>query len=129
MVLVHRLERAEPLRIATWGATLICLGFGLLPWFPHPAWAVFTVCVWSVGEMLSFPFVAGSIGNRAGNRIGAYMGVYNVAFSLAFVVGPLAGGWAYERFGPRAPWVGCLALAPLVALGYRDLARAFARSR
>jgi predicted MFS family arabinose efflux permease len=73
--------------------------------------------------MLNLPFVTGVIAGRAGRRVGSYMGLYNVAFSSAFVAGPLLGTWAYQHLGPRAPWIACLALAPLTALAFLWLER------
>jgi predicted MFS family arabinose efflux permease len=127
MVLVHRLSRTPPLRVATLGAVLLCLGFGLLAWkapLGHPAvWVIASLVVWTAGEMLHLPFVAGVIAGRAGRRVGAYMGLYNVAFSLAFVAGPFLGTWSYDHLGRRSPWIACLALGPLLAAGFRALDR------
>lgn len=123
MLLVHRLQAVEPLRVAAWGSFLLCSGFGLLAWSGPGAWVLVSLVVWTAGEMLNLPFVTGVIAGRAGRRVGSYMGLYNVAFSSAFVAGPLLGTWAYQHLGPRAPWIACLALAPITALAFLWLER------
>jgi predicted MFS family arabinose efflux permease len=123
MLLVHRLERAPALRVAAWGSLFLALGFGLLAWPLGTAWVLVSLVLWTVGEMLNLPFVTGVIANRAGRRVGSYMGLYNVAFSVAFVLGPFLGTWAYGHWSPRAPWLACLIMAPLLGLGFLWLDR------
>jgi MFS family permease len=129
MVLVHSLGATEPLRLMAVGTVLLCAGFGLLPFGASFAFALLVVAVWSVGEMLAMPAVAGIVSNRAGEGTrGSYMGVYMLSFSLAFVVAPLAGSWIYERLGPRTLWLACGALGPVLGLAMRALAPALRRS-
>lgn len=123
MLLVHRLERAPALRVAAWGSLFLALGFGLLAWPLGTAWVLVSLVMWTAGEMLNLPFVTGVIAHRAGRRVGSYMGMYNVAFSVAFVLGPFLGTWAYGHWSPRAPWLACLAIAPLLAVGFLVLDR------
>ena len=122
MVLVHRLEHRDPLAVVGFGAFLFGLGFALLPLGSTFAYAAFTVLIWTVGEMLSFPMIAGVVANRAGEaNMGLYMGLFNLSFEGAYVVGPLAGAWIYQRFGPLAVWSGCGVLGLVLWVGFQAL--------
>lgn len=128
MVLVHSMGGVDPIKRVASGSLLLCLGFGLLPLGSTFGFALFTVLVWTVGEMLSMPAVAGVVADRAGDRNrGSYMGVYMLAFAVAFVVAPLAGSWIYERLGPRALWFGCAAIGPVLWAAISALRPALAR--
>ncbi len=128
MVLVHRLEQRDPLAIVGFGAFLFGLGFALLPLGSTFAFAAFTVLVWTVGEMLSFPIVSGVVANRAGEaNMGLYMGLFNLSFEGAYVVAPLAGTWIYQRFGPLALGLGCGVLGLVLWVGFQALSKPMRR--
>lgn len=125
MVLVHRVARYDPLRMTGLGAFLLCFGLALLPLGRGFAYAAFTVVIWSLGEMLAFPIIAGVIANRAdAGSVGRYMGLMNLAFASAYVIAPLAGTWVYQNLGPQALWYGCGAVGLLVWGGFEALAAA-----
>ena len=129
MVLVHRVSRYDPLRMTGLGGFLLCFGLALLPLGRGFAYAAFTVLIWSVGEMLAFPIIAGVIANRAdAGSVGRYMGLMNLSFATAFVIAPLAGTWVYEHLGPEALWYGCGAIGLLVWAGFEALSAAERRS-
>jgi len=124
MVLVHRLQQCDHLRMMGWGCLLVCLGFGLMPWGSGWPYAVFTVLVWTAGEMLALPFANSLVAARAGTTdVGRYMGAYTALFAVALVIAPATGLWIYARVGGTALWsaagmlglvlwAGCAALAP-----------------
>jgi predicted MFS family arabinose efflux permease len=127
MVLVHRLQARNPLRIVALGSFLFCLGFGLLPF--GVAWGflyvALTVALWTVGEMLTLPLLGGVVANRAGERSrGRYMALFTIAFEGAFVVAPLLGTWVYQTLGLRVLWLGCIAMGVLLLGGFWGLAGA-----
>jgi predicted MFS family arabinose efflux permease len=130
MVLVHRLGARDPLKVVAVGSLLFCAGLGLLPFGTGFAWVAFTVAVWTVGEMLTFPVLSGVAANRAGeaNR-GRYMGIFTLSFEGAFVIAPLAGTWLYQRLGPRALWSACGLLGCVLLTGFWLLSGVFARER
>lgn len=105
MPLVHKLEKGNVLRSIAWGALFLFAGFAILPFSTGFAYALFTVFIWSIGEMLVFPMMAGLIANRAtdANR-GKYMGMLAFNFSLAFVIGPVIGSGIYTNFGGDMLW-------------------------
>jgi len=124
MVLIHRLGARDPLKVVAVGSFLFCLGLGLLPLASGFAWVAFTVAVWTTGEMMAFPVLAGITANRAGDASrGRYMAVFTLSFESAFVVAAPAGTWIFQRFGPRALWNTCGALGLVLAAGFWLLAR------
>ncbi|HEY9420776.1 MAG TPA: MFS transporter [Thermoanaerobaculia bacterium] len=123
MVLVHTLSRRDPLKVSGVGAFFFCAGLGLLPFGSGMAFVVFTVLVWTVGEMLVFPIVSSAIADRAPEESrGSYMGMLNLSFASAFVVAPLAGTWVYENLGPETLWYACGALGFLLWAGFQAVA-------
>ena len=124
MPLVHRMERLEPIRIIALGSFLLVGGFALMPLGNTFVFALFTVLIWTVGEMLVFPLVIGFIANRAEDRNrGRYMGMYTFNFSIAFVFGPLLGTMIYDTFGPDILWYGIGGIGILVVFGFRLIHR------
>lgn len=123
MVLVYSLAHRNPLQVIAAGVFLTGVGFGLLPLGAGFLFVALALCVWTLGEMLTFPQAESFVANRAGghNR-GAYMGLYVQSFAVAAVLAPLAGTWVYERFGASAVWFGVAAVSPWLAAGYYALA-------
>ena len=127
MVLVHSLSRRDPLKVSGVGAFLFCAGLGLLPFGSGTAFVVFTVLVWTTGEMLVFPIVSSAIADRAPEETrGSYMGMLNLSFAAAFVAAPLIGTWVYENLGPETLWYACGALGFLLWAGFQAVAVATA---
>lgn len=117
MVLSYWAERRERMLLTGVGCFLVCAGFGLIPLSPALPFVVFTVLVWTLGEMLALPLMNAIVAGRAGpaNR-GRYMGMMTMAFSVAFMLSPATGMWIYERFGSDLLWYGIGALGlPLLA--------------
>ena len=130
MVLVHRLRDRDPLRIAALGSFLFCVGFALMPLGSSFAYVGATVLVWTVGEMLSLPFLSAWVGDRAGEKsLGGYMGLFTLSFSMAFVLGPPVGTWVYQRFGGTALWYGCGVVGLFLWAGFLALSSGSLRQR
>lgn len=124
MALIETVSKIPPLRVVAFGMVLMGLGFGLLPAGEGMVFLLFTVLLWTVGEMLTHPLLEGIAASLAPARArGAYMGLYTSTFSAALVLAPLLGNWAYEVLGWQILWPlnGCLAL--VVGLGFWALGR------
>jgi predicted MFS family arabinose efflux permease len=130
MLLVQRLQHSNPLRPMGIGALLVGLGFGMLPWGNTLGFATLALLVWTMGEMLESPLLAGFISNRAhdGNR-GRYMATMGLVYSTAIIIAPAAGSWIYERLGPTVLWTGCAVLGTVVCVAYWILARSVDHER
>jgi MFS family permease len=76
-----------------------------------------------LGEGLAMPAMTASFAARAGARRGRALGVQQSAGGLARVVGPLAGGMAFQHLGAPAPYVGGSAVMLLCAAATARLSR------
>jgi predicted MFS family arabinose efflux permease len=95
----------KPLHVISFGIVLIGLGLGILPMGKSFMFAIFSLALWSCGEMLSSPFMSTYVAELAPKeRLGSYMGAHNMAFSIAFILGPILGGWIYDYLGPNLLW-------------------------
>ncbi len=118
MVLVRVLERREHLLLFGLGSVLVGVGVGLVPLGSGLPFALLTVCVWSLGEMLSLPFSNALVAARAGKgRSGEHMGLYSMAFAVAFIVAPKLGFLVYETLGPEWLFYGIAGAGLLVYAG------------
>lgn len=123
MVLVRRLSGYRPLAIAASGMLLFCGGFALLPLGRGYPYVAATVVVWTLGEMLTMPFLETVAASRGDARSrGSYLGAYNFAFAIAFAGSPLLGTALYQRYGPRLVFAACGAVGIALWLVLRVLA-------
>jgi len=132
MILVHSLERFNPLKVMIAGACCLSLGFGILPAGAGIGLAFFSVVAWTCGEMLIDPFMVSFAANRASDRHrGSYMGLYGMTFALGLVVAPAMGTFVYDTFGPRVLWhlIACQALLMAVTLLFLNRAAAAEKAR
>jgi len=119
MPLVHRLERFQPLKLISLGSLFLFGGFAILPFSSSYAYAIFTVMVWTIGEMLIFPQLGGFIANRAqDHNRGSYMGLYSFSFSLSFIMGPAMGAFVYDAYGGEVLWYALGVTGILVWIGF-----------
>ena len=123
MLLIHLLRGIQDLKIVAWGAVCVCIGFGLTPFGRGAAFCIFTILIWTVGEMLLMPLSLAFVSRRAssGNR-GLYLGLYTMSYSIAFVISPFIGTNLYER-SPNYPWYAALLVTVPLFAGFMWLAK------
>jgi predicted MFS family arabinose efflux permease len=126
MILVYRLEnkRSSTFYIGL-GVLLTGLSFITFNVFPYTIWlAVIAVCVLTVGEMLSMPFMNAywvSLSNQQ-NR-GQYAALYTMAYSFAQIFSPLAGTQIMKNYGFSFLWYVIAATCLVTFLGVKSLGR------
>jgi MFS family permease len=77
---------------------------------------VISVLIWTLGEMVYAPHTGAYVTALAPERYrGRYMGLFHMTWSAGLFLGPLLGGWIYER-NPLALWILCASLGVLGAL-------------
>ena len=124
MLLLHRLGGRPPLRLLAAGSLFFGLGFALMPLGRGFAFAALTVAIWTLGEMITLPTLAGLVANRAGeSRQGRYMAVFSLSFTLSSVIGPTLGTQIFDRWGGDWVWAGVGGLSLLLWLGFSAMAR------
>jgi MFS family permease len=88
------------------GCALFALGFGGLAVVSSATGILFTVVLWTFGEMMLFPAMAAYLGDIAPPaRRGAYMGAYSLSLNLALMAGPWAGTQILAVAGPTTLWL------------------------
>jgi multidrug resistance protein len=109
----------------TMRAGLLINGVGLLLLAAVRSWLLLVPALLALvlGEGLAMPAMTASFAARAGARRGRALGVQQSAGGLARVVGPLAGGMAFQHLGAPAPYVGGSAVMLLCAAATARLSR------
>jgi MFS family permease len=103
---------------------LLGIGFGMTA-ISHslPLYAL-TVAIWTLGEIAGASVAPAVVADLSPIHLrGMYQGIYGAAWGLSLFVGPLLGGWIFQRFGSATLWAGCFGLGCLLALGYLGLSR------
>ncbi len=125
MVLTHRAETFRPFSVI--GAGTFLFGFGMAVLATGRGWglAIISVLIWTLGEMLVAPAAGGWVANRAAVKYrGQYMGIYTMAWGVGFIVGPAAGAWIYQAWGPTTLWIATGLLGGVVWIGLEALYKA-----
>ena len=98
------------------------LGFNALA-YNAPVYAL-AVVIWTIGELIANPVSTTIIADVSPvERRGLYQGIFGAAWGVAGIVGPIAGGAIYSRWGSTALWEVCLVAGLLVAVGYVTVIR------
>ena len=128
MILTNRLQRPNPLPVVAAGMVATGIGLALYGVGGGVLMAVVATIVLTVGEMLESPFLGGFVANRAPRgRLGSYLGLYGLSFGLGMIIGPSAGSWIYQEFGPAALFAACAVLGVASALLVMGASRSMAR--
>ena len=111
------------------GVGLALNAVGLLLLAPADSWLSIApaLLALTIGQGLITPTLASLVaGTAEASRRGGALGVQQAAAGLARVIGPAAGGLAFERIGIGAPYVAgaVLVLVALAALGHFGRSRA-----
>jgi predicted MFS family arabinose efflux permease len=104
------LRRFRRLRVAAGGMLLVGVGYAVTGFVLHWAWFLFTVVLWTAGEILSTPQKLAFIADWSpAESRGRYLSLIQATWSLATAVNPILFLPLYARLGDRAFW-------PLLAL-------------
>lgn len=120
------LNRFNRSNIMVASAVVSGIGFSLTA-FASTGWQfVFTVVIWTIGEMMQSPFMSTIVADMAPPRHRAsYMGALSVTFSSAMSVGVPLGGFALVKFG-RGIWGMTLVISLIAAALYACIRRQMA---
>ena len=121
MVLIDYIKRWPLIQTIGWGSFLACIGFGMLPFGATGTYAVLSMLVVTIGEMLAFPTTMAFVAQRApAGAEGRYMGWYTVAHSVAWIAAPLLGSTLYG-ITRELVWYLALGVGVVVLVGYQVL--------
>lgn len=99
------------------GALLAAIGFGALAVSRDITPLIFTIIIWTFGEMIFFPVTAAYASEIApAKKRGEYMGYFQMTFSFAFSAGPWLGTVVYEKFGSVILWSAALIMGLITSI-------------
>jgi MFS family permease len=105
-----------------------CFSFAclMIPKFMPEIVALISIICFTLGEMLSIPFMNAIVIKRSNefNR-GQYAAGNTVAWSAAQVIGPISGFYLAGKFGYHSLWIGITVLLIFCAYGYSRNLRSF----
>jgi len=122
MILTRIVERRRTTRVIAVGVLFTAAGMAVLPLGSGFSFAVLSVVIWTVGEMLESPAKLALAAGMAGEgQRGRYLGLFHVSYGFAFLIGPVVGSFVYERFGPNTLWFGVGVVGVLLAIAYATM--------
>lgn len=129
MPIVHALEKKNPTSTILTGMAFLFAGFAILPLSKAYAFVIFSVILWTMGEILIFPMAATWISLRAPrSSVGTYMGLYALTFSSSMMISPMVCSWIYKQFGSIWLWLASGLAGVLVVAGMAFIRPAMRRS-
>jgi MFS family permease len=103
-------------------AVLMGAGFGFTALASTLFLFAVSVAIWTLGEIAGTSVAPTIIADFSPVELrGLYQGIFGSAWGLAYFVGPLLGGWIYERLGSNVLWIGCLVLGLILSICYLTL--------
>ncbi|SMB96087.1 MFS transporter [Deinococcus hopiensis] len=126
----HVTSRSDHPRWQVWGAALLGAGF-LIHAFAHTfALHVLAVCIWSLGEIVSYSIGKSITAELACPELRAtYIGLVGSMSGLATLLAPLLGGFLLARYGNAPLWLTVAGLAFAAALVFWRLEGALEQRR
>ena len=121
MILINRLEGRKPdLYFISIGVLLAGISFSLFNVLPIAAWAaVISVCLITLGEMLSLPFMNTFwIARSTENNRGEYAALYTIAWSVAQILGPVYGAVLIQYGGYTLFWWFMFGVCIISSIGF-----------
>ncbi|MFF0160198.1 MDR family MFS transporter [Streptomyces sp. NPDC005263] len=118
------IEHRDTKRLLVVSSLLAGYGFGLTAFAGSIGLFALTVCVWTLGEMISAPTQTGLVVRLSPvHGRGRYQGMYTLSWSVAALVAPLMSGVVIDRFGAEWLWGACAVIGTAAAIGYGALMR------
>ena len=111
------LQRIPNRSLASIGIVLLCGGFAVLPLGSSMGFALLSLIIWTMGEILLYPPLTALVMARAERgRGGHYLGIYHSLYSVALLIAPAIGGSVYGYWGAEALWFGCGVFGAIAAI-------------
>lgn len=122
MQITAYLKRFSSLRVVGIGGIIITLGYFILPFYSGLNYAILSIILISLGEMIAVPFLFDHVIKIAPVEArGKYLGLVTLALmSAPLVLTPTLGMYIYKEFGTMLLWCG-VGLIGLIILTMSEL--------
>lgn len=123
MTLTTALKKYNVIRMISTGGILICLGYFILPWYSGFYYALFSMSIITVGEMLMMPFAFEVVTKVAPvAQRGQYLGLLTCAVSsVPLFITPILMPYIYSFFGPKILWSSMGLIGVIIYMGFESL--------
>jgi len=125
MAITTILKKYNTIRIIGTGGVLICLGYFILPWYSGFYYALFSMSIITVGEMLMMPFAFEVVTKISPTACqGQYLGLLTCALSsIPLFATPILMPYIYSTFGVKILWSSMGLMAAIIYTGFEFLNR------
>ncbi|MBI1820467.1 MAG: MFS transporter [Nitrospirae bacterium] len=102
----HLVKKFGEKRLVVAGTFMMILGLILIPFAPNLYYLLVVLVVLSFGLGINNPSITSLISQHTDPHfVGATMGVSQAMGSLARILGPMSGGFVYDRYGIDTPYI------------------------
>ena len=121
---IHLYENKDKLKLIALGAILLGISYLILLYDKWAGIAVLSMIIFSIGEILTLPFITTTIINRASDSLrGRYLALYGMTFSISHIVAPVLGMQIADNFGFQVLWIVAGLIALLSGIGFLRLTK------
>jgi predicted MFS family arabinose efflux permease len=122
--IVNKVSAFPVTRVLGTGALLMAAGLMILPYSSNYGWLYIVILLWTLGEMLTLPFMSSYIANSVNKAdCGRYFGVYTAVFSSAMIFASIFGTYLMTWFGTCFFWNLLGVLGVSIFVGFEFLKR------
>ncbi len=119
MPIMRATKHLNGYKVMTVAAGFYVIGFLMFGTYANVLWFCLSMVVMTIGELLITPTVLSLTAERAPvDARGRYMSIYNLAHPIGYAFGPVMAGSLYDRYQPRAIWLGATFSALVATGGY-----------
>jgi MFS family permease len=118
-IVIRRIAGSSRARVLALAAVCIGLGFGANAWALNMVQFMFTVSIWTLGEILMAPVNASIVADLSPTQMrGRYQGAFGLVWSVGVALGPLLSGTIISHSNTRTLWFACIGIGLLAAVGH-----------
>ncbi|HLB43189.1 MAG: hypothetical protein A3E87_06525 [Gammaproteobacteria bacterium RIFCSPHIGHO2_12_FULL_35_23] len=123
MPLTSFLNKFSALRVIAIGGLVVSLGYFILPFYAGFYYAVLSMIIITLGEMIAIPLLFTTVTKIApAHQRGQYLGLLIIALmSAPLFLAPNICSYIYNTFGPTMLWFGIGILGIIIFIGFQSL--------
>lgn len=116
--IVSRMGAYSTIRLIGLGGFLISMSFFILPFYHGFYYALFSMLIFTVGEVIALPLMNEFVANLAPEASrGNYFGLFSLAFSSPLLIAPYFASSIYQNLGENVLWYCMGLLGSMILIG------------